>query len=92
LVGAELYHQLQLCQAAIDPDKQERPFDLITVTHFDFTERGGAEVRCFSYTLRAKRNRPSGIPTYSFWPMTSDPRSKKKLSKLSTEVDRNLMS
>jgi len=63
LVVAELNHQLQLCQAAVDPEEQERLFDLISKMHSDFTERWGSEVRYFSDTVRAERNRQAGIPT-----------------------------
>ncbi len=39
LVVAELDNQLKLCQAAVDPEEQERLVDLITIMHSDFTER-----------------------------------------------------
>jgi len=74
----ELKRQLLLFQAGLDPALQGQLFDLITAMIDDFDSRWGSEVRYNSRTVRAARNRQIGIPTYSFWAMALDPRTKKK--------------
>jgi hypothetical protein len=74
----ELKRQLVLFQAGLDPALQGQLFDLITAMIDDFDSRWGSEVRYNSRTVRAARNRQIGIPTYSFWAMALDPRTKKK--------------
>jgi hypothetical protein len=76
-----------LFQAGLDPALQGQLFDLITAMINDFDSRWGSEVRYNSRTVRAARNRQIGIPTYSFWAMALDPRTKKKLSKVLSDVD-----
>jgi len=83
----ELKKQLVLFQAGLDPILQSRLFDLVTAMIDDFESRWGTSVQYQSTTVRAARNRQTGIPTYSFWAMALDPRTKKKLVKVLSEED-----
>ena len=53
----------------------------------DNESRLGTSVQYQSTTVRAARNRQTVIPTYSFWAMALDPRTKKKVVKVLSEED-----
>jgi hypothetical protein len=89
LIIVELMNQLTTCQAAVDPEEQEALYDLITDMLSDFKARWGASFTYHSDTVRETRNHHKGIPTYSFWAMALDPRSKKILNKVLSQFFRN---
>ena len=78
----ELKRQLVLCQASVESDVQGKLFELISAMIDDFDSRWGESISYSSETIRSSRSRQIGIPTYSFWAMALDPRTKKKLSKV----------
>jgi hypothetical protein len=55
----------------------------------DFKARWVTSITYHSDTVRETRNHQKGIPTYSFWAMALDPRSKKKLNKVLSQFFRN---
>ena len=89
LIIVELMNQLTTCQGAVDPEEQEAVYDLITGMLSDFKVRWGASIAYHSDTVRETRNRQRGIPTYSFWAMALDPRTKKKLNKVLSQFHRD---
>jgi len=86
-----IIHQLNVrlleCQGSADPAVQGHLFDLITKMVDDFHSRWGPTLRYISSTVRGRGNRQVGIPTYSYWAMALDPRTKRKLVKLLSEAD-----
>lgn len=89
LVVLNLDQQLQLCQAGVDELAQQSLYELITTMIEDFHIRWGQMLSYSSVTKRTKGHRQTGIPTYSFWAMALDPRTKKKVSKTLSECDCN---
>ena len=53
----------------------------------DFHERWGDSLHYSTNVRRAHRRRQKGIPTYSFWALALDPRTKRKVSKLLQEEE-----
>ncbi len=91
LVVHHLSHELMVLQGSVDPDYQGTLFELITKMKDDFESRWGTRVQYFSTTQRSSRRRQSGLPTYSFWAMALDPRTKKMIPKILSANDVQLL-
>ena len=82
LVISEMKDQLGICAAAVNPVTQQDLHALLEKMQEDFHERWGDSLEYSSNIIRANRRRQKGIPTYSYWALGLDPRTKRKVSKL----------
>ena len=92
LVPLAVHHlclELDACQAIADPETENALSILIDKMLQDFNSSWSDACYYMSTTTRGARNRPVGIPTYHFWAMLLDPRTKKFITRvLSHENER----
>ena len=82
LVPLAVHHlclELDACQAIADPETENALSILIDKMLQDFNSSWSDACYYMSTTTRGARNRPVGIPTYHFWAMLLDPRTKSVL-------------
>jgi hypothetical protein len=85
LLPLVIYHldqKLQVYEGAADPLVQGALLDLMSRMIVDFKNRWGDRVTYSSHCVRGDRRRQVGVPTYAFWAMVLDPRTKKMISKV----------
>lgn len=87
LVIHHLKDELGICEAAINPDQQRDLSTLISTMKQDFDNRWGDTLQYSYNTIRTSRRRQKGIPTYAYWALVLDPRTKKKVKKILKEEE-----
>lgn len=82
LVISEMKDQLGISEAAASQNTQQQLIALLADMQEDFQERWGERVAYSTDVIRSNRRRQKGIPTYAFWALVLDPRTKTKVSKI----------
>ncbi len=71
-----------LVMGAVDPVEQYDLCQLLSNMREDFISKWGEECHYRGATARGERNRQVGIPTYAYWVLLLDPRTKKGIPKI----------
>ncbi len=82
LVIHHLSKALGICEATINPGMQRDLRTLLENMQEDFHDRWGEMIQYSANTVRTSRRRQKGIPTYAFWALALDPRTKRKVRKI----------
>jgi hypothetical protein len=87
LVIHHLSEALGICEASINPGTQRDLRTLLENMQEDFHDRWGETIQYSANTVRTSRRRQKGIPTYAFWALALDPRTKRKVRKILSNED-----
>jgi hypothetical protein len=87
IVISEMIDQLGICEAAANQNTQQELIELVADMRQDFHQRWGDTIIYSSNVIRSHRRRQKGIPTYAFWALALDPRTKRKVSTILRDID-----
>jgi hypothetical protein len=85
LLPLVIYHldqKLQVYEGAANPVVQGALLGLMSRMIVDFKNRWGDRVTYSSHCVQGDQRHQVGVPTYAFWAMVLDPRTKKIVSKV----------
>jgi hypothetical protein len=82
LVINEMKDQLVISKAGANQNTQQQLIVLLADMQEDFQEHWGDRVAYSTDVIRSNCSQQKGIPTYAFWALVLDPRTKTKVSKI----------
>jgi hypothetical protein len=86
IVISEMIDQLGICEAAASQNTQQELIALVADMWQDFHQRWGDTITYSTNIIRSQRRCQKGIPTYAFWALALNLRTKRKVTTVLWEI------